>query len=349
MAEYSYGPEQVVANYVKLKNDKVLLDADAFEGAAATPKAPRNDGKIVVAATQFTACGLNPSDIAGFLDRATSCVEQAVAAGANLVLLQELFLGPYFCQSIDAVLLKLADPVEGNLLIAYMQKLAKKHSVVLPISFYERHNNAYYNSVVMIDSDGSVSDVYRKSHIPDGTGYLEKYYFTPGDTGFRVFDTQVGKVGIAICWDQWFPEAARAMSLQGADVLLYPTAIGSEPQDPAINSADHWQRAMQGHAASNMVPVVASNRFGPEVLLNDDGTEKQRITFYGRSFITDNTGAKIAECEPNSADKPTSFVISEIDPEKNRHVRAAWGLFRDRRPELYGLLLTKDGKNTSGK
>jgi len=225
-------------------------------------------------------------------------------------------------------------------------------------SFYERKNNALYNSLAMIDADGSIVGCYRKTHIPDGTGYQEKFYFTPGDSGFKVFDTAAGKVGVAICWDQWFPEAARAMALLGADVILYPTAIGSEPQDPSLNSAGHWQRVMQGHAAANMVPVVASNRFGTEVLLHEDGTEKQRISFYGRSFITDNKGAIVAECADNSTssstgndnntknkneNRPVVVVTATIDKEANRKERAAWGMFRDRRPDLYGVLLTKDG------
>jgi N-carbamoylputrescine amidase len=225
-----------------------------------------------------------------------------------------------------------------------MQLLAKKYAVVLPFSLFERCNNACYNTIVMIDSDGSIVGRYRKSHIPDGTGYQEKFYFSPGDSGFQVFSTSVGRVGVAICWDQWFPEAARAMALMGADVMLYPTAIGSEPQDPTITSADHWQRVMQGHAAANMVPVVASNRHGTEVLLHEDGTDKQRITFYGRSFATDETGHIVAEAHSLAAatDEPI-ILVTEIDAAKNRATRSAWGLFRDRRPELYGVLMTKDG------
>jgi N-carbamoylputrescine amidase len=345
MTEYSYTPVELIATFQKLKES---LSCGENAPQDSVLERLQNQGKIVVAATQMTGAGVKQSDIAELLLRAKYCVEQAAAAGANLVLLQELFLGPYFCQSQEADLMQLAEPFEGNFLIEHMRQLAQKHRVVLPISFYERHNNAYFNSVAVIDADGSVLDqVYRKSHIPDGTGYLEKFYFSPGDTGFRVFDTQVGKVGIGICWDQWFPEAARSMALLGADILLYPTAIGSEPNDPSLNSADHWQRVMQGHAAANMVPVVASNRFGTEILLNNDGSEKQRITFYGRSFITDNTGAKVAECTDNTSEKPFSFVVSTIDSEKNRRERAAWGLFRDRRPELYGTLLTKDGKTPS--
>ena len=341
---YSYIPEDVVANFAALRKDL----AAQVSPQDIPPRKITTTDNIVVAATQITASGFPQSDVSGLLARAILCVEQAAEAGANLVLLQELFGGPYFCQSQEGELIKLADPFEGNVLIARMQELAKKHEVVLPISFYERHNNAYFNSIAVIDADGSVSQgVYRKSHIPDGTGYQEKFYFSPGDTGFRVFDTRVGKIGVGICWDQWFPEAARAMALQGADILLYPTAIGSEPQDPTLNSAEHWQRVMQGHAAANMIPVVASNRFGTEILLNPDGSEKQRISFYGRSFITDNSGAIVEECKDNTFDNPFAFVLSKINPEKNRCERAAWGLFRDRRPELYNTLLTKDGMNSS--
>ena len=179
---------------------------------------------------------------------------------------------------------------------------------------------------------------YLQTHIPDGTGYQEKFYFSPGDTGFKVFQTKVGVVGVGICWDQWFPETARSMALLGADILLYPTAIGSEPQDPTLNSGDHWQRTMQGHAAANMVPVVASNRFGTEILLDKQGREKQRIKFYGRSFITDETGALVIEAKDGS-----DIISAEIDVSANRSIRAAWGLFRDRRPEMYGVIRTKDG------
>jgi N-carbamoylputrescine amidase len=261
----------------------------------------------------------------GFCFRAEQAIELAVKIeGANLVLLPELWSGPYFCQSQEASLLMLSDSVEESVLIQRMQLLAKLYGVVLPVSFYEKRNNVFYNSVVAIDADGSLLGTYRKSHIPDGTGYQEKFYFTPGDTGFRVFRTSIGVIGVAICWDQWYPEAARAMTLQGADVLLYPTAIGSEPNDPELTSADHWQRVMQGHAAANM--------------------EKQRIVFYGRSFITDNTGTIVAECPDNTNSAPFLVVTATIDTEKNRRDRAAWGLFRDRRPDLYGILLTKDGQ-----
>jgi len=296
-----------------------------------------------VAATQLTGAGLPDSDIAGYCFRAEQAIELSVQEGANLVLLPELWSGPYFCQSQEASLMQLSDPIDSSVLIKRMQVLAKLYDVVLPVSIFERKNNVFYNSIVMIDADGSVLGTYRKTHIPDGTGYQEKFYFSPGDSGFKVFDTKVGKVGVAICWDQWFPEAARAMALQGADVLLYPTAIGSEPQDLELDSADHWQRVMQGHSAANMIPVVASNRFGTEILLREDGSEKQRIKFYGRSFITDNKGAIVAECPNNAEDQPVVVITAPVDIHKNRRERAAWGVFRDRRPDVYGVLLTKDG------
>ena len=340
---YSYTPDALVKSYSRLKEQEqdFLSRTTAPAGGGDVPMATP---LLVVAATQITGAGLPDSDLSGFCFRAEQAIERAVQQGANLILLPELWSGPYFCQSQEASLLSLADPVLNHILIRRMQVLAKLHNVVLPISIYERSNNALYNSVVMIDADGSVLGTYRKSHIPDGTGYQEKFYFTPGDTGFCVFDTTVGKVGVAICWDQWFPEAARAMALQGADVLLYPTAIGSEPQDPTIQSAEHWQRVMQGHAAANMVPVVASNRWGTEILLqqNEDQSEKQRIHFYGRSFVTDETGKIVAECADNDTDVVQVATVA-IDVEANRRTRLAWGLFRDRRPDLYNVLRTKDG------
>lgn len=314
--------------------------------------------KLKVASVQIeTPAGSTSSSAKEFLNRAENAIVKAVFEhGAHLVLVQELFLGPYFCQSQEAVCFGLAeDDIDengnvnsnnnNNAFISRMQELAKKLSVAIPISIFERKNNAYFNTVVMIDADGNNLGKYRKTHIPDGTGYQEKFYFSPGDTGFKVFKTKMGhnlgvvSVGVGICWDQWFPEAARSMALMGADIILYPTAIGSEPQDPTLNSADHWQRTMQGHAAANMVPVVASNRFGTEILLDAAGKEKQRIHFYGRSFITDETGAKLKEAQDGD-----DIISAEIDTGANRATRSAWGLFRDRRPDLYGVLRTKDGQ-----
>ena len=286
--------------------------------------------EITVAATQM-ACSWDTHDN---LERAEALVRQAASDGANAILLQELFETPYFCKDQKAELFNLARPFEGHPVIARFSALARELGVVLPISFFERANNAHYNSLAMIDADGAILGRYRKSHIPDGPGYQEKFYFNPGDTGFLVFDTHFGRMGTAICWDQWFPEAARAMALQGAEVLFYPTAIGSEPQDPTLDSRGHWQRVMQGHAAANLMPVVASNRIGAEE--GDSCT----VTFYGRSFVADPTGALLAEA---GEDRETA-VAATFDLDALANQRASWGLFRDRRPELYDPLLTLDGR-----
>jgi N-carbamoylputrescine amidase len=241
----------LLAKESKAQADKTASSEMEQQQARKTEK--KIDDSFVVAAIQLTASGLETSMLHGFWDRAQQAVEEAATTrGANLILLPELFLGPYFCQSVEPVLMGLAMEADSSFVISRMQQIARKHQVVLPISIYERKNNAQYNSIIMIDADGSILGTYRKSHIPDGIGYLEKYYFNPGDTGFKVWDTQVGKVGVAICWDQWFPEAARAMALQGAEIILYPTAIGTEPNDPTYDSSDHWQRCMQGHAAANV-------------------------------------------------------------------------------------------------
>lgn len=252
---YSYTPSGLVTAFraLKAKEEAALKATEAPTGPGATAPALAGDS-FVAAGVQFTATGIEASDLEGYWTLAQQMVQTAAEKnGANLILIPELFLGPYFCQSQEASLLELAvENVEECFIVKRMQRLAIQYNVVLPISLYERTNNSLFNTVVMIDADGTILGKYRKSHIPDGTGYQEKFYFSPGDTGFRVFDTRVGKVGIAICWDQWFPEPARAMALMGADVLLYPTAIGSEPQDPTIQSADHWQRVMQGHSGANV-------------------------------------------------------------------------------------------------
>ena len=263
-------------------------------------------------------------------------VRDAAAQGAHIVLIPELFEGHYFCKDQRAEELQRARPLDGHPTIAHFAKVARELQVVLPLSLFERANNAYFNTVVVVDADGAVLGKYRKSHIPDGPGYSEKFYFSPGDTGFRVWQTKFGAVGVGICWDQWFPEAARSMALLGADVILYPTAIGSEPQNPTWDSSAHWQRVMQGHAAANLVPVVAANRTGREV------GNPTTVTFYGSSFITDATGEKVAEAGRDDE----RVLVAEIDVEANRAMRAAWGLFRDRRPELYGALTTLDGART---
>jgi len=284
---------------------------------------------VTVAATQM-ACTWDRDEN---LRNADALVREAAAQGARIILLQELFETPYFCKDQKAEHFALARPAENNPVLAHMSRLAAELGVVLPISFFEQAQNAYYNSLAIIDADGQILGIYRKSHIPDGPGYQEKFYFTPGDTGFRVWRTRHGTIGAGICWDQWFPEAARAMALLGAEILLYPTAIGSEPQDATIDSKNHWQRTMQGHAAANIVPLLASNRIGPEA------GETCALTFYGASFIADPTGAVVAE-----APRDTQAVITAtFNLDAIRTQRANWGLFRDRRPDLYGALLTSDG------
>jgi N-carbamoylputrescine amidase len=263
------------------------------------------------------------------IERAEKQVRDAAAEGAQIVLLQELFETPYFCKDMNSDNFELAHDSQKNSIVEHFRKLARELALVLPISFFERDNNAFFNSIAIIDADGSVLGIYRKSHIPQSPGYQEKFYFSPGDTGFQVWKTRYANIGVAICWDQWFPEAARAMALQGAEVLLYPTAIGSEPGYPEIDSCAHWQRVMQGHSAANCVPVIASNRIGLE---RGDSCD---VTFYGSSFITDNTGAKLAEAERDKQ----CFVSAEFDLDKMQRERSAWGLFRDRRPDLYGGLL----------
>ena len=285
--------------------------------------------KIKVAATQMK-CDWN---IENNLQKAIRLIEKASEQGANIILLQELFQTPYFCIQYDEEIFKLAQPFEKNALLIKMSKVAKKHKVVLPISFFEKDNNAYFNSIAIIDADGTILGKYRKSHIPDGAGYLEKYYFNPGDTGFQVWDTTYGKIGVGICWDQWFPEVARIMALKGAEVLLYPTAIGDEIMS-TYDSSDAWQTVMQGHAAANIMPVVASNRIGSE------SVKDQVNGFYGKSFICNRSGKIIAEA---SKDKE-EIILAEIDTEENHLFRRNWGLFRDRRPELYKEILSLSGE-----
>lgn len=289
--------------------------------------------EVTVAATQM-ACGW---DRQRNLERAERLVREAAGRGAGVVLLQELFETPYFCKDQKAKYFSLAQPFEGNPLLARMSRLAAELRVVLPVSFFERANNAYFNSLAMIDADGRVLGTYRKSHIPDGPGYQEKFYFTPGDTGFQVWKTRVGSLGVAICWDQWFPEAARIMTLAGAEVLFYPTAIGSEPQSADYDSCGHWQRVMQGHAAANMVPVVASNRVGVE-----EG-DACSLTFYGSSFVTDGRGAVVGEA-PRAGE---AVVTATFDLDELAAERAGWGLFRDRRPDLYVPVLSLDGSESA--
>ena len=284
---------------------------------------------VTVATTQM-ACGWDKQQN---IDTATELVTKAAKAGANIVLLQELFETPYFCQVHDFDYFKLATSVEDNAAINHFKQLAKDLEVVLPISFYEKSGNTFFNSVTVIDADGEILGTYRKTHIPDGIPYAEKFYFTPGDTGFKVWQTKYAKIGVGICWDQWFPECARSMALMGAEILFYPTAIGNEPTLD-IDSKGHWQRCMQGHAAANLMPVVAANRIGTETI-TQNGNDSV-MAFYGGSFITDGRGEIIQEA---SKDKEqilsTTFDLDQLAIERQQ-----WGVFRDRRPSMYGTLLT---------
>ncbi len=257
-------------------------------------------------------------------------VREAAKKGAQIILPSELFEGPYFCKQEKDEFFAWAKPVEGHPTIEKFQKLARELNVVIPVSFFEKAGQAHYNSIAIIDADGSNLGVYRKSHIPDGPGYEEKFYFRPGDTGFKAWKTKYATIGVGICWDQWYPECARAMMLQGADLLFYPTAIGTEPENPGLDTKDLWQRAMIGHAVSNVVPVIAANRIG-----NEDGQ-----TFYGASFIANHRGDKVAELGRNEK----GVITASFDLEEVRKNRASFGFFRDRRPELYGLLSTADGR-----
>lgn len=281
--------------------------------------------KVTVAATQM-ACSW---DREATLAKAEKLVREAAAKGVNIILLQELFETPYFCQRHDFEYMELATTLEENPAVKRFQEMAKELDVVIPVSFFERTGNAAFNSIAIIDADGTVLGKYRKTHIPDGMPYAEKFFFTPGDTGFKVWKTKYGTIGVGICWDQWFPEAARCMALLGAEILFYPTAIGSEPV-LQTDSKPHWQRCMQGHAAANIMPVIASNRIGHEVQKDSE------MTFYGSSFIADETGGLVAE-----ADRETEGVITaEFDLDAIAQKRREWGVFRDRRPEMYGTLLT---------
>jgi N-carbamoylputrescine amidase len=284
---------------------------------------------VTVAATQM-ACSW---DRAANIARAEALVRAAHDGGAQIILLQELFETPYFCQKPNEDYMLLATPPDTNPAIQHFRQLAAELQVVLPISYFELAGRARFNSVAIIDADGEVLGHYRKSHIPDGPGYHEKFYFNPGDSGFRVWQTRYARIGVGICWDQWFPESARAMALLGAELLFYPTAIGSEPHDPSIHSRDHWQRVQQGHAGANLMPLIASNRIGREQQDDSD------ITFYGGSFIADEFGALVEEADGQTE----GVLVHSFDLEQVEKHRTAWGVFRDRRPTLYGALNTLDG------
>jgi N-carbamoylputrescine amidase len=286
---------------------------------------------VTFAATQF-ACTW---DLPANLERAEAVIREAAGNGAQVILVQELFATPYFCITQRPEYFKLAAPMEGNPLIDHFADLARELGVVLPCSFFEKAGPAFFNSVAMIDADGRVMGRYRKSHIPQGPGYEEKFYFSPGDTGFWVWDTAYGRLGLGICWDQWFPEAARAMALMGAEALLYPTAIGSEPPNPAYDSQPHWEMTMRGHAAANILPVIASNRIGREV-----APEGRDVTFYGSSFIADQTGQLVAKATRDGQE----VICATFDLAAIADLRESWGLFRDRRVDLYRGLQSLDGR-----
>jgi N-carbamoylputrescine amidase len=277
---------------------------------------------LTVAAVQMA---MVDGDVARNVATAERLVRDAAGRGARLILIPELFEDRYFCEDQRAEHLAKARPLAGHPTVEHFAAVARELSVVLPISFYERSGNELFNSCAVVDADGSVLGVYRKSHIPDGPGYSEKYYFRPGDTGFRVWETAVGRIGIGICWDQWFPEVARALALAGAEVILYPTAIGSEPTEPTWDSAPHWQRVMQGHAGANLVPVVAANRVGVEV------GSRFTLEFYGSSFIAGPTGDKIVEADRTSE----TVLTTTFDLDEVAVLRRSWGVFRDRRVDLY--------------
>ena len=285
--------------------------------------------EVTVAATQMACSNETDKNVSN----AEKLVRQAASEGAQIILIQELFESQYFCMDQKEELFELSKPFENHPTIKKFSELAKELKVVLPVSFFEKANRAHYNSVAIVDADGSILGKYRKSHIPDGPGYQEKFYFNPGDTGFKVWNTKYAKIGVGICWDQWFPEAARSLVLSGAELLLYPTAIGGEPEDDGFDSSDMWQRAMIGHSASNKIPVIASNRIGTEKVIDIENY------FYGRSFVTNHVGDKIAE---GSRDKE-EVLIGKINLSEAETLRNVWGVFRDRRPELYKGLLNLDG------
>lgn len=289
---------------------------------------------VTVAALQFSCDWSVENNIA----KADAAVRAAARAGAQIILLPELFETPYFCIEQDVRHLELARPLSASRAVQHFRALARELNVVLPVSFFESAGRAFFNSVAIVDADGSVLGIYRKAHIPNGPGYQEKNYFSPGDTGFKVWNTRFARIGVGICWDQWFPESARIMALQGAELLFFPTAIGSEPPPAlAVNSREHWQRAQQGQAAANLVPLIAANRYGLERSLQDP--QRLYIRFYGSSFIADATGAKVAEA-PEEGD---AVLTATFDLTALAQLRNNWFVFRDRRPELYAPLMSLDG------
>ena len=289
--------------------------------------------KVKVAALQFSCS----KDVQENINKAEKMVKEAADNGANIILLPELFERQYFCQEKRYDYYNYALPLEKNPAVNRFKEVAKELGVVIPVSFYERDIDRLFNTVAMIDADGSVLGIYRKTHIPDDHFYQEKFYFTPGDSGFKVFDTRFGCIGVGICWDQWFPETVRCMAVQGAEMLLYPTAIGSEPILD-VDSNSHWRRVMQGHAAANLMPVVAANRIGVETVepCKENAGQSSSLDFYGCSFIADATGDINA-----SAKQEEAILYGEFDLDALKEDRLSWGLFRDRRPETYVVMTKK--------
>ncbi|SFU85762.1 N-carbamoylputrescine amidase [Butyrivibrio sp. INlla21] len=292
-----------------------------------------------VACIQFACgapCASDKEQVDNNIKKAAELAKKAADNGAKIILLSELFERKYFCQERRYDYYELAVPILENPAVIYFSEFCKENKVVMPISVFEKDENVFYNSVAMIDADGKIVGVYRKTHIPDDHYYQEKFYFTPGNTGFKVFETQAGRIGVGICWDQWFPETARCLALGGADIILYPTAIGSEPILD-VDSSGHWMRTMQGHSAANIIPVAAANRIGKEDVepCEENGGQKSSLCFYGSSFLTDQTGDVIAKA---SRDKE-EIIYAEYDFEENSKMRSSWGLFRDRRPSCYGELV----------
>jgi len=289
---------------------------------------------VTLAAVQMR-CSKNPNEN---LDKAEALVRQAAAQGATVVLLPELFERPYFCQERRYDYYAYAAPAEINPAVVRFASVARELGTVLPVSFFEKDGNRLFNSVAVLDADGSLLGVYRKTHIPDDHYYQEKFYFTPGDTGFRVWSTAYGRVGVGICWDQWFPETARAFALNGAEMLLYPTAIGSEPI-LTCDSMPHWRRVMQGHAAANLMPLAAANRVGLETVepSRENGGQSSALSFYGSSFITDGTGDLAA----SAGREEETVLMASFDLDALEEERLNWGIFRDRRPECYQVISEK--------
>jgi N-carbamoylputrescine amidase len=291
---------------------------------------------ITVAAVQMAS---GDWDLERNIERAEQLIREAAARGANLVLCPELFMCPYFCVDENSDHFELAEPLQPNDKLARFGRLAAELGIVLPVGFFERAGKVFYNSIVIYDADGTQLGVYRKAHIPDNPGYSEKFYFTPGDTGFKVWQTRFGIIGVGICWDQWFPETARAMALMGAELLCFPTIIGSDPVFPELDCAGHWQRTMQGHAAANMVPLVCANRIGAETGKGNAVHAPLTVTFHGQSFIADGTGEKVTEAGRSEE----TILLHTFNLEQTRRARENWGLFRDRRPTMYRALQTSDG------